>query len=184
MSRRRDRPETAADRALREVYARIPAIACKRQCADSCGPIGMSRREDQKIRKAGYRIPPMDEARDANAAALAAGAEPIMCPALRDGSCQVHPQRPAICRLWGVCEDMRCPHGCVPEGGRWLTRAEMMNLITEALYAGGSDITDGWALEDLLSDDGIWTTPAMNRIVARAGQPPSGGLPAGLRRPR
>jgi hypothetical protein len=40
------------------------------------------------------------------------------CPALKDGRCSVYDVRPTLCRLWGVVEDMPCPWGCVPDGGR------------------------------------------------------------------
>lgn len=34
-----------------------------------------------------------------------------------DGRCSVYVVRPLLCRLWGMVDKMRCPHGCVPS--RW-----------------------------------------------------------------
>ena len=41
-----------------------------------------------------------------------------ICPLLKDGACSVYDRRPAICRLWGLTEELRCPFGCEPEE-RW-----------------------------------------------------------------
>ena len=32
-----------------------------------------------------------------------------------NGECKVYNIRPMICRLWGLVEMMKCPHGCVPD---------------------------------------------------------------------
>lgn len=123
--RRRD-----IDAALAGIYARIPAIPdCDGRCWISCGPIGMTSRERARIRQAGYRITPEAEA--------LASAETFWCEALTAGRrCAVYELRPLVCRLWGAVEDMRCPFGCVPEGG-FLPAEEGWQMIAEAEAVAG-----------------------------------------------
>ena len=100
--RRRDR---AAE--LKALYARLPEVACKGLCADSCGPIDMSPLERQQLRLQGVRIPlPQEALRQLRQVG------DYSCPALREGRCTVHEQRPAICRMWGTVVSLACPHGC------------------------------------------------------------------------
>jgi hypothetical protein len=117
------------DAALQELYDQIPAIPdCKGRCWVSCGAIEMSDRERQRIRSAGYRITPAQEA--------LANLDTFWCEALAgDGRCAVYEMRPLVCRLWGAVEDMPCPYGCRPE--RMLTSEEGMNLVMQSLAIGG-----------------------------------------------
>lgn len=106
-----------------DVYAQLPTIDCKGLCQASCGSIGMSRPEQARIH-ARHRITlPL-------LTAFATPRNPLgRCPALTDdGLCGIYADRPFICRLWGLTEQMRCPHGCVPDGG-FLPRAEAERLI-------------------------------------------------------
>jgi Fe-S-cluster containining protein len=58
------------------------------------------------------------------------------CPKLNGlGLCTVHDERPLICRLWGVVENMPCPHGCTPT--RMLTVAEGAAIVTRAEQLAG-----------------------------------------------
>jgi hypothetical protein len=119
-----------ADAGLQELYDRIPRIPdCDGRCWTSCGPIGMSDRERQRIRQAGYRITPYEQAMRR--------AETYRCEALTgDRRCAVYEMRPLICRLWGTVESMPCVFGCVPEGG-FLSDAEGYWLVGEAMRIGG-----------------------------------------------
>jgi hypothetical protein len=54
-----------------------------------------------------------------------------VCSLLVNGKCSVYEVRPAICRLWGIAEEMMCPWGCIPtkflsklEGGQFLSKIE------------------------------------------------------------
>ena len=85
------------DVALEVLYAQVPRLACKGLCHASCGPIGMSAAEEA-------RIGPVD---------VKPGT--LECEKLVLGRCSIYAQRPMICRLWGVTEEMPCPHGCIPE---------------------------------------------------------------------
>jgi len=118
------------DAALQEIYGQVPAIPdCTGQCWTSCGPIDMSDRERQRIRQAGYKIMPAEQAR--------AQVDTYWCEALTSGRrCAVYEMRPLICRLWGVMESLPCPYGCRPEGG-FMADIEGYRLIAAAWRAGG-----------------------------------------------
>jgi len=51
------------------------------------------------------------------------------CPALdvESGKCKGYEGRPRICRLFGMVEKMKCPHGCEPS--RWITDEEAAIMI-------------------------------------------------------
>ncbi len=129
------RTRSQIDAELAELYARIPDIPdCDGRCWVSCGPTDRSQREDQRIRQAGIRIRPADEA--------LADVERYYCEALtEDKRCAVYEMRPMVCRLWGAVEGMKCPFGCVPEGG-WLPDSEGALLVAESLRVGGSAVSN------------------------------------------
>lgn len=86
---------------LDELYALIPQPdGCDGSCHQSCGPLGFSAQEGERIRAAGGSIPN-----------LAAGEMPngIDCPALTtENRCSIYDARPASCRLWGSSAVMPC----------------------------------------------------------------------------
>jgi hypothetical protein len=105
--------------ALDYLYLDLPRLDCQGKCAESCGPIAMSRLEWARIIE---RV----------------GSEPVAtsltCPLLADERCTVYDLRPTICRLWGIVESMPCEWGCVPsrplsdiEGVGFLERAEKLS---------------------------------------------------------
>jgi hypothetical protein len=118
-----------AVRQLRALYAELPTVQCRRLCANSCRTrIGMSTTERGRIERAvGKTLPPsMDRVVG------------LVCPLLSpEGSCTVYGLRPLICRLWGVSESMRCPHGCTPSTGTWLGERQMLGLMIRAYEIGG-----------------------------------------------
>lgn len=126
------------DAALQAVYDQVPPMAsCEGHCWNSCGPVPMSDRERQRIREAGYRISPPE-------VAMASGGT-YWCEALTgEGRCAVYELRPASCRTWGTARSLRCPWGCVPEGG-WLSDAEVRSLLAESMEAGGGGYSPGAA---------------------------------------
>ncbi|MDQ1585858.1 MAG: uncharacterized protein QOH80_1223 [Actinomycetota bacterium] len=127
-----DRQEIYA--ALGDLYDALPAIECRGHCWVACGPIDMSNAERDRIReRTGIEIRPVDEVR----AGLPPNAPPPPCPALGPlKQCKVYELRPFICRAWGVAESMRCPHGCIPEGG-WLSDDEVMMMLMQSNVIGG-----------------------------------------------
>jgi len=102
--------------ALDELYAELPALKCKKLCAESCGPVPMGRVEWQRVCKA------VGEERKGHA--------DLTCPILENGRCAAYEVRPMLCRLWGVVETMPCPWGCIPE--RWLTEEEGFEFLGRA----------------------------------------------------
>lgn len=120
-------PGPASLHVLEALYAALPSLECRGKCAESCVPIDMSDAERARIQRAhGIAIPPRDEVTTGS------------CPALAFmGTCQVYADRPMICRLWGVADAMRCPHGCRPTTG-WLPDQEAFTLLLDSLDVGGS----------------------------------------------
>ncbi len=120
------------DAALAALYARIPAIPdCDGRCWTSCGPVDMSWRERARVREAGVKITPWQEAR--------ARLDTFWCDALTgDKRCAVYERRPLVCRLWGAAEGMECPFGCIPEGG-WMSREDAYRLTAEVMRVGGHE---------------------------------------------
>jgi len=95
----------------------------------------MSGRERSRIREAGVRITPWQEAKTS--------LDTFWCEALTsDKRCAIYELRPIVCRLWGAAEGLECPFGCVPEGG-WLPREQAYRLIAESMRAGGHRATTG-----------------------------------------
>jgi Fe-S-cluster containining protein len=121
------------DAQLQALYDQVPAIPdCDGSCWISCGPIEMADRERQRLRDAGYKITPSEQAR--------LQADTYWCEALTgDRRCAVYELRPMICRTWGAVEGMKCPRGCVPEGG-FLTDDQGWQLLAEADRVGGHDV--------------------------------------------
>lgn len=86
---------------LARAYALLPEIACKGLCQEACGPIGMTEREYERMRrKGGHRTTTTAD---------------LTCPYLNaEGRCDVYAARPMVCRAWGGVEGMECPWGCAP----------------------------------------------------------------------
>lgn len=105
---------------LDALYAELPTLQCQQKCQESCGPVFMSRLEWERI------CSRLGEERQ--------GTADLRCPMLKDGGCEVYSTRPAICRLWGLVEKMRCPWGCVPE--RFLTDEEAHAWLERVVGAG------------------------------------------------
>lgn len=124
-----------SEAALRAVYAKLPAMACKGKCQDCCGPIAFTPLEAHIMEQAGA---------DDNIVAVkdeeggTYWLTELVCPLLDwKGDCSIYEDRPFICRLWGLTESMKCPHGCVPVGGH-LSDREGVRLLAEAMEAGGA----------------------------------------------
>ena len=119
--------DLAAIGRLKKLYAELPGIQCKGLCVESCTAIGYSSVEADLIQLAGQDLPKLREGR---------------CSALTPkGRCGVYSNRPLVCRLFGLVEEMRCPHGCIPE--QFLTEEEQLNLFRQV---GAGELT---SLKDL-----------------------------------
>lgn len=119
--------DVRAKAALDRLYAELPTIACQRKCESSCGPILMSRIEDERItKKLGYEpVMTLDPTNPRS----------FRCPMLRDGLCAVYAIRPMLCRLWGIVETLPCPWGCKPEP-RYLSHREGLVMLKRAEELG------------------------------------------------
>lgn len=107
---------------LHEIYNRVPKIECQGKCTDFCGALGMEAGERDEMVKASGEIPHVD--RNLN------------CNYLKEGKCSVYKNRPLICRVWGVVENLRCPFGCKFE--RRLTLREMLQLYADVKKVAGN----------------------------------------------
>lgn len=141
-------PEPDILQQLLELKSKIPNVSCKGFCWRACASISMTRAEHQAIEdRHGIHILhlPASMAVKHNMGAT--------CAALRDGRCVIHEDKeayPAICSAWGAVEHMRCPFGCVPEGGEWMSVVEYKLLIADMEDIGGG-----------------WDTTPMDRIRLR-----------------
>ena len=119
-----------------ELIEKVKSLKCKGLCQDSCGPIGISKGERQRIKdyctRHGISFSPLPQNNAEKLLTLwivSNGRKtPEMCPYLQDGRCSIYPVRPMICRLWGATERMPCPFGCTPELGM-LTEDEARGLL-------------------------------------------------------
>jgi Fe-S-cluster containining protein len=92
-------------RQLEELYATIPKVICRRQCAECCSAVIWTKAEWERI----------PEAKRKNTTT-------IRCPYVTEFmDCEVYEQRPLMCRLFGVIERMRCPYR---EPEKMMTREE------------------------------------------------------------
>jgi len=111
--------EGEAFKRLDQIYRMLPNIECKRKCRESCGIIAMSPLEFHRMQKAR----PFEQK-------VLSAADQFVCPQLNImGDCNVHPVRPIVCRLFGLVEKMRCPHGCVPD--RWVPDYDAGKIMKE-----------------------------------------------------
>lgn len=119
-------PRRQDERLKTEVYDKIPRVACKGLCQDSCSVIPCSQRETDRVEEVAGRD---------------MGIRPVLrCSILNDnGLCDAHAVRPTICRLFGAVRGkLQCPHGCTPE--RWLTDDEARELLEKADVIGGVNV--------------------------------------------
>ncbi len=117
-------------RRLRQIEAELPTINCKKLCQSYCGVIPMTHLEHERMEGVAGKI-------ETTELPLPHGTFRVMmtgdgtCPMLRDGKCSVYEVRPMICRLWGLVEKLRCPHGCTPS--RWISDEEAHAFLDRVL---------------------------------------------------
>lgn len=124
---------------LDELYKSIPVtIKCQGLCQESCGPIGMTQVEFDRISDVSGTTPSIDE----NGT----------CSILKNGKCSAYSVRPVICRLWGIAQGMECPFGCKPEP-RYLTKQEGHEILkkSDAITKGGFTKSTLPEMEDVLN---------------------------------
>lgn len=106
---------------IREIYKEIPTLDCKGLCHEYCGILAMTLPEYEVLSRHGQH---------------GAYNHTMLCPKLQlNNMCSAYEYRPLICRLWGVVEDLKCPHGCQPE--RYLTKQEQREITKRVELAAG-----------------------------------------------
>jgi putative zinc- or iron-chelating protein len=128
---------------LDALYAELPRLHCQRKCFECCGPLLIPKIEWKRIEDAGKFVPlaNLDTVKlhdwfefmgKHNLVAMHPD-ETLSCRLLMPftGKCTVYAIRPLICRIWGCCTWMRCPHGCEPD--RWLSQTEVEGLFQKVL---------------------------------------------------
>jgi uncharacterized protein len=104
------------------IYASVPRIRCAGKCQASCGPIDAGPAEKRAFESVTGKPFPNKF--------IVLGTRDATCPLLNViGQCSVYPNRPLICRLWGVVDGMPCHWGCVPE--RPMSDGEASQLFRE-----------------------------------------------------
>ncbi len=134
------KPKTVIKK-LERLYRRVPKIDCKGLCQRACGPIEPAAIELKRIEKVTGRAPFVPgfstEGVHSSGELLLVASDhmrrhSMVCSKLdEDGKCTCYAIRPMICRLWGVVESMKCPHGCRP--ARYLTAQEADRLLRKVL---------------------------------------------------
>lgn len=117
---------------LARAYAKVPQIACKGLCHESCGIIPLIGKErelanrvaPEHVEKLGIKGADLviydDEKRGC-------------CPFLAEKRCSIYEERPFMCRVWGVVDGMPCPHGCQPE--ERMSKKRFDSLVAEVRRA-------------------------------------------------
>lgn len=118
--------------ALDALYAKLPKINCRRLCQSECSGILMTHGEAHRVKEAAgipQHVP------------MPVADQQMRCAFLDTecGGCKVYDARPAVCRLYGLVETsaMRCPHGCEPEDGRWMSEKEQFDFLGEVEKIAG-----------------------------------------------
>ena len=106
---------TAKLAALEALYSMLPKIECQRKCQECCGPIMMTRLEAKRLPELVCDKVPL---KFGVGFYTRTPSTTLVCPLLKNGGCSVYSRRPAICRLWGLTDELRCPFGCEPDV-RW-----------------------------------------------------------------
>lgn len=169
--------------ALRELYRELPTIACAGLCQQSCGPIEMTQVEFDLICRHLGRRPPHAIVEAGRGTVLLLSPD-LNCPLLSAaGRCLAYGVRPLICRLWGLVEGMRCPHGCRPhprlltvqEGFEFMYRSGLegrpMSLAEARAYADRVPAAwREWVRRQILSRERV--PSALECIAPDLAQPP------------
>ncbi len=89
--------------------ARVDSLKCKGLCVECCELIPYPKR----IRDL---YPGLDLPANHFQVTFRTADGKKPCPFLTEGRCSIYANRPALCRLWGNTERLRCPFGCEREG--------------------------------------------------------------------
>lgn len=123
---------------LEALYARLPAITCRGDCAVACGPIVLTDLEARRLQAATHIKPrtvflPMAVV-DAHGDRRH---ERCIYLDARD-RCRAYAVRPFICRAFGLLRLLSCPRGCMPDV--WLRDTDFAALAREIEALGGGRV--------------------------------------------
>lgn len=119
---------------VEDIWNLVPNVDCKGLCAPACRVVGMSEEEFIKMED---RVPDFPMWEEMLEEQRVVGEGNYQCPNLTaEGRCGQYDVRPLTCRLYGVAEQMKCPHGCVPSGG-FMPAAEASALFDLMAEIGG-----------------------------------------------
>lgn len=129
----------------------LPTFRCRGKCQDQCSVVPMNAAEVRALQAAAGREfdvwPSPGLAQDAGRDFTITPPGSLRCPALdASGRCSGYAGRPMICRLYGMVEALRCPHGCEPS--RWLDDHEAAELLGVAPPPPGVTLLDALAEVD------------------------------------
>lgn len=119
-------------------YPPLPTMQCDPNCGECCGPVNCTEGEYQAITEyaSNHGIEPVDQG--------------ITCPWYQDGVCKVHPVRPAICRMFGHVERLRCCKGYNVNMSSALVRKWHAKLKNATRWLHES--LEGWTPDRLIHD--------------------------------
>jgi Fe-S-cluster containining protein len=124
----------ALGRRLDAIYARLPAIACRGECAVGCSSIVLTDLEAQRLQAATH-VKPRTVLLPAPVVDAHGNTRRQRCVYLdvRD-RCRAYAVRPLICRVFGLVRMLSCPRGCVPD--QWLMDTAFVALAREVAAIG------------------------------------------------
>lgn len=125
---------------IAELKKQIPHVQCKGLCWRSCAGIDLTPLERNTIKERhGIEIALTPLWR------TVASRKAPLCRALgEDRRCKIWHDKevyPAICSGFGAVEHLKCPFGCVPEGGEWMRVEDFKLLLADIEDIGGSYVT-------------------------------------------
>lgn len=123
---------------LDALYARLPAIACRGECAVACGSIVLTKLEGRRLQVATH-IKPRTVFLPVAIVDAHGDRRHERCIYLdaRD-RCRAYAVRPFICRVFGLVRLLSCPRGCVPDA--WLRETEFAAIAREVEALGGGRV--------------------------------------------
>lgn len=137
----RHREDTKKIQQIAALKQKIPNVKCKGFCFRSCSIIGLTQLEHRLIeQRHGVHL-----LQTPAGLAIKKGID-TPCAALKDRRCTIWQDKetyPTICFGFGAVEHMKCPFGCVPEGGEWMSIEEFKLLQCDIDEIGGLDVMTG-----------------------------------------
>jgi Fe-S-cluster containining protein len=116
----------AAFAKLDALYAQLPTIVCRGECAIACGAIPLTDLEARRLHLVSHKAPRTVPGFKAVADFVPSDLLQRCVYLTPHDRCSVYDVRPLMCRAWGLVKAMSCMHGCLPD--RWLKDLEFVRL--------------------------------------------------------